>query len=122
MVVDDSPVMRIMLHEMLISLGHQVVAEASNGTEALEAYEEHKPELVALDISLPDMDGLKVLQRLLRADPDAKVMIVTGNDQRAVERRAVALRALGVVHKPFDPEELARVIEKAKTGIQRPDA
>jgi two-component system chemotaxis response regulator CheY len=122
LVVDDSPVMRIMLQEMLIGLGHQVVAEACDGAEALRMYRANKPDLVTLDISLPDMDGLAVLQNLRRADPNAKVMIVTGNDQKAIETKALAMKALGVLHKPFDSNELSSIIEKARPHIQRPGA
>lgn len=122
LVVDDSPVLRIMLQEMLTGLGHQVVGEADNGADALKAYRELKPELVTLDVSLPDTDGLSVLANIRRADPNAKVLIVTGNDQKAIETKAASLKALGVLHKPFDSEELAALIEKVKGQIQRPGA
>jgi len=122
LVVDDSPVLRIMLQEMLVSLGHQVVGEASSGAEALKAYRELKPDLVTLDISLPDMDGFAVLQNIRRADPGAKVMFVTGNDQKAIEQKASSFKALGVLHKPFDSTELSIIIEKCRPHMQRPGA
>ena len=71
------------------------------------------PELVTLDISLPDENGLQVLEKLRKVDPAARVIVVTGNDQKAVEAAALKLRALGVLHKPFDEAELAAMLEKA---------
>jgi len=122
LVVDDSPVLRVMLQEMLRSLGHEVIAEASSAAEALQAFSEHKPDLVTLDISLPDKDGLTVLKELRRIDPGVKVLIVTGNDQKGLEADAMALKALGVLHKPFDASELAAMFEKlaAKLRGRRP--
>lgn len=118
LVVDDSPVLRIMMQEMMQELGHDVVGEAENGADAVKAYKEHKPDLVTLDISLPDMDGLTVLQTIRRTDPAAKVLIVTGNDQKALERKAMSLKALGVLHKPFDREELSSILEKLAKQIR----
>lgn len=113
LIVDDSPVLRIMLSEMLKSLGHTVVGEADSAAGGLKAFREKKPDLVTLDISLPDENGLQVLEKLRKIDPAAKVIVVTGNDQKAVEEKALALRALGVLHKPFDEAELAAMLEKA---------
>ena len=115
LIIDDSPVMRIMLSEMLTSLGHAVVAEAESGAAGLKAFKEKKPDLVTLDISLPGENGLSVLEKLRRADPAARVLVVTGNDQKAVEDKAMALKALGVLHKPFDEGELAATLERAGT-------
>ncbi|MFA5137831.1 MAG: response regulator [Elusimicrobiota bacterium] len=120
LVVDDSPVLRIMLQEMLQSLGHQVIAEAASAAEAIQAFRAHKPDLVTLDISLPDKDGLTVLKELKRIDINAKVLIVTGNDQKALEADAVALKALGVLHKPFDSDELASMFEKLESRLRGP--
>ncbi len=112
LIVDDSPVLRIMLSEMLQELGHEIVAEVESGNGALEAYPVHKPDLVTLDVSLPDIDGMEVLARLKRKDPQANVLIVTGNDQKTLEAKALSLRALGVLHKPFDAEELGVMLDR----------
>lgn len=113
LVIDDSPVMRVMLCEMLKSLGHTVVGEADSGASGLRLFKETKPELVTLDISLPDENGLQVLAKLRRADPTARVIIVTGNDQRVIKDQAMALKALGVLCKPFEERELAAMLETA---------
>ena len=119
LVVDDSPVLRIMLQEMLQSLGHEIVGEAENGADAVKVYREKKPDLVTLDISLPDMDGLTVLKEIRRFDSRAKVMIVTGNDQKSLEEQALALKALGVLHKPFDNSELAAIIQRISSSLKK---
>ncbi len=112
LIVDDSPVLRIMLGEMLKAMGHTIVGEADSAAGGLKAFKELKPELVTLDVSLPDENGLQVLEKLKRMDPSAKVIVVTGNDQKAVEDKAMSLKALGVLHKPFDEAELAAMVEK----------
>ncbi|HAH07450.1 MAG TPA: two-component system response regulator [Elusimicrobia bacterium] len=112
LVVDDSPVLRLMLQEMLESLGHQVIAQADTAAGALQAYKEHKPELVTLDVSLPDGNGLTVLKELRRIDPFAKVIMITGNDQKHLHEEALQLKALAVLRKPFDADDLAAILER----------
>lgn len=119
LIVDDSPVLRIMLQEMLESLGHAIVGEAENGASALALYKEKKPDLVTLDVSLPDINGIEVLEKLRKSDPRANVLMVTGNDQKAIEAKALALRALGVLRKPFDESELKAVLEKIAAYMKR---
>ena len=69
LVVDDSPVLRIMLQEMLTAMGHEIVGDAETGAGALKAFREKKPELVTLDVSLPDMNGIEVLRKMKQIDP-----------------------------------------------------
>lgn len=113
LIIDDSPVLRIMLGEMLKSLGHTIIGEADSAASGLKAFRELKPDLVTLDISLPDENGLQVLEKLRRLDPAARVIVVTGNDQKSIVDKAMSLRALGVLHKPFDEGELQAMLEKA---------
>lgn len=119
LVVDDSPVLRIMLQEMLTALGHEIVGDAETGVEALKVFREKKPELVTLDVSLPDMNGLEVLRKMKQIDASARVLMVTGNDQKSLETQAKSLRALGVLHKPFDEGELKSTIERLGPKISR---
>jgi two-component system chemotaxis response regulator CheY len=123
LIVDDSPVLRVMLTEMLTSIGHEIVGEADCVKAGLAAYIEKKPDLVTLDVSLPDGNGLDLLQMIRRHDPNARAVMVTGNDQQTLEKRALALKALGVLHKPFDVEELVALIQKVAPFIRpRPAA
>ena len=119
LVVDDSPVLRIMISEMLSELGHEIAGEADSGAAAIKAYREKRPDLVTLDISLPDMNGLDVLKKIRTIDPSARVLVVTGNDQEALESKAAELKALGVLHKPFDAGELKAAIERLGPRISR---
>lgn len=119
LIIDDSPVMRVMVGEMLKTLGHEVVGEAESAQAGVEAYRKLKPDLVTLDISLPDDDGLSVLQKLRRIDSRANVVIVTGNDQKTVADKAMALKALSVLVKPFEADELGAVIKKIAPRMSR---
>jgi len=87
------------------------VLQAATGKQAIDSYKAHKPDCVFLDLGLPDMDGLKVLQEIRAQDPQAKVYIVTGNDNHKVEDQAYSLGALKCVYKPV---QLAEVAEIAK--------
>ena len=77
MIVDDSRISRRVLRNSLELQGHTVIAEASSGDEALRLYDEIKPDLVTMDITMPGMDGIECLFRLREKDPDAKVVMIT---------------------------------------------
>ena len=93
-------------------------AEAPDVRAALDAYRREKPDLVTLDLCLPDENGLTALQRLRRIDPYARVLLVTGSDQRAVEEEALRLRALDVLHMPFELQEVADMLEKISPRLR----
>ena len=92
LVVDDSVVMRELIREFAKSFGHEVVGEAATQAEALAAYRAHKPDLVTLDLSLADGDGLAVLKALRKLGGRARVLVVSPNIQRTVH---AAVRAAG---------------------------
>ncbi|MEK7656384.1 MAG: response regulator [Elusimicrobiota bacterium] len=112
LIVDDSPMSRILLREMLESMGHQVIGEADSGSAGLEAYGKLKPDLITLDISLPDMDGIQVLRELRRTSNGAKVVLVSGNDQKKILDQAKVLKA-PLVCKPFDIKTLTGALSIA---------
>ncbi|MBI4060726.1 MAG: response regulator [Elusimicrobia bacterium] len=112
-VVDDNLAMRMVLRDMLEGSGHQVVAEAENQDEALKAYAEHKPDLVTLDLSLAQGDGLSVLKALRQLDANARVIVISGNSQKKVVELVKAAGAADFLAKPFKIEELAAVVERA---------
>ncbi len=113
LVVEDLAVARDFLCQVLKNLGCVVVATADTGTKAIEAYQLHKPDLMTLDISLPDMDGLFVLKEVKRAHPDAKVFVVTANNQEMLKKEAIALGAVGVLLKPFGVKEVQEALKSA---------
>ncbi|MFA5139111.1 MAG: response regulator [Elusimicrobiota bacterium] len=113
LVVDDSSMYRELLKVMLEGLGHTLVGEAETGADAVAQFASAKPDLVTLDISLPDMDGLAVLREIRRSNPRAKVILVTGNDQGKIVAQARTLGALALLVKPFHVEQLEDALKKA---------
>ncbi len=112
LIVDDSQVARVMFGDMVAGCGHQVVAEAESLDQALEAYRLHKPDLVTLDISMPQADGLTVLKALKQLDPAAKVLVVSGNSQQRVYDALMAAGACGFLTKPVLTAELQAALAK----------
>ncbi|MBI5241834.1 MAG: response regulator [Elusimicrobia bacterium] len=116
LVVDDSIVTRSLIQEFSECFGHQVVAEAATLTAAVAAYKEHKPDLVTLDLSLADGDGLAVLKALRRIDPAARVLVVSGNVQQAVHDEVRDAGAAGFLSKPFTLDDLGRALTRFSQG------
>ena len=113
LVVDDSAFMRMLLKEKVSSLGQTEIIEASNGKEAVEIAKEQKPDLVLLDIILPDINGETVLRRLRKAGIESKVIVITALGQKPVRERFEKLGISGYIVKPFDDEKLKELIKRA---------
>lgn len=113
MVVDDTLFMRGVLKEMLISNGHEVVAEGCNGLEAVHLYKMVKPDLVTLDITMPVMDGLAALTEIMKIDPRAKVIMCSAMGQRQIVLDAIKIGARDFVVKPFNKERVTEAINNA---------
>ena len=111
LIVDDSRTSRRMLSNILEGFGHEVVAEAKNGVEGIEKYREFKPDLVTLDITMPEMDGLGALDVIIDEDPEANVIMVTAAGQKEKMVEAIKRGALEFMQKPFDPDQIESVIE-----------
>ena len=112
LVVDDATIMRMRIAGIAREAGWDVVAEATNGREGLARYAEHRPDLVTLDIVMPELDGVETLRELRAADPNARVVMVSAVDQRAKLRECFARGALDFVVKPFDKERLLSLFGK----------
>lgn len=112
MIVDDSRISRRMLRDTIERQGHTIVAEATNGEDALKLYEEHHPDLVTMDITMPQMDGIECLSEIRKMDPEAKVIMVTaaGTNDKLLE--AVHLGCVDYVVKPFDDDSIREAIDK----------
>ena len=112
LVVDDDPDIREVLRDRLESLGYQVLS-ASNGREGLELLEKQSPQLLLLDIEMPDMNGLEVLKEIRRRENDVTVVMITayGTIERAVQ--AMKQGAYDFISKPFEPDHIALTVQKA---------
>lgn len=113
MIVDDAPFMRTMIREILQPFGFEIVAEAGDGDEVLALYQQHRPDVVTLDIVMPRMSGLEALKRLVAAEPRAKVIMVTAIDQREALMEAIKIGAADFIVKPFDDERVLSAVKKA---------
>ena len=111
MIVDDAPFMRMRAVKLLSQNGYECV-EAENGVDALNKYKTEKPDCVLLDITMPDMDGLEALKRLKKADPDAKVTMVTAMGQQSIVMEAIKAGAKDFIVKPFDPDRVMGALTK----------
>jgi len=112
LIVDDSEATRGMLRDFFEINGHNVVADADAPDSALKAFAEHKPDLVTLDLSLKDGNGLGVLKSMRRMDPNAKILVISGNSQKAV-RESVLASGAGFLGKPIDFDALLAAVTAA---------
>lgn len=112
MVVDDAAFMRMTIKKMVSAHGHTVVAEAGNGVEAVKKYIECKPDIVLLDITMPEMDGVSALKRIKEQDPAAKVIICSAMGQQAMVAQAIQSGAKDFVVKPFEESRLIAAIDR----------
>jgi len=112
LVVDDAMFMRRMLSDILEKGGHTVCGEASTGREAIERYKELKPDLVTMDIIMPDMSGIEAVKEIRKIDPHAKILMVSAMGQQALVLEAVQSGALDYIVKPFQPSRVLESIER----------
>ena len=112
LVVDDAKFMRLTLGNIIRKLGHEVV-EAENGREALEKYREHRPDLVTMDITMPELDGVEAVKKLKQFDPGARVIMVSAMGQNELVVQAVQNGAVDFVVKPFSEDRIRDTIQKA---------
>ncbi len=106
LVADDALIIRQIIKDLATSAGWTVVGEASNGKEAVEQYEQLRPDAVTLDLVMPEHDGLYALHGIMSLDPEAKVLLVSALEQRGVLKDAFKAGAADFVSKPFDKGSL----------------
>ncbi len=112
MVVDDALFMRTMLRRILTDAGYDVY-EAENGSQAVQRYTEIRPDVVAMDITMPEMDGLTALKHIRKIDPKANVVMCTAMGQQRLVLEAIQAGARDYITKPFQPERVLEGIQKA---------
>lgn len=112
MVVDDASFMRMMIKDILIRNGYEVADEASNGMEAVEKYFEVKPDLVLMDITMPEMDGLQALKEIRKRDSNAQVVMCSAMGQEAMVMDAIRSGAVDFIVKPFQADRILQTLAK----------
>jgi two-component system, chemotaxis family, chemotaxis protein CheY len=106
LIVDDSTLMRRLVKETLVADGWEVVGEAADGQEAIERYQQLRPDAVTLDIVMPGTDGVAAMGAILEFDPQAKVVVVSALNQTKLISEAIRAGAEDFIAKPFMPEQL----------------
>ncbi|WP_027004943.1 response regulator [Conexibacter woesei] len=113
LVVDDAAFMRKMVTDALSGGGHEIVGEAANGAEAVARFQELRPDVMTLDITMPEKDGLAALKEIIAVDPGAKVVMCSALGQESKVLESIKLGAKDFVVKPFQAERVLSAIEKA---------
>lgn len=106
LIVDDSMLAVQMLKSALEELGHKVVKTAGTGAAALTAYKDCNPDVVTMDITMPDMDGIAATDKLVKSFPDARIIMVTSHGQKAMVMDALKAGAKGYILKPINTDKL----------------
>lgn len=112
LIVDDSMIMRHLITKYLKESSIEVVGTANDGEEALKMFEESAPELVTMDITMPKMDGLTCLEKMLAIKPDTKIVVITAVMNEETRREAMAKGAADFLTKPFNEEVLKETLSK----------
>jgi two-component system, chemotaxis family, chemotaxis protein CheY len=112
LVVDDLPMMRQALRDVIEEAGFVVAGEAIDGNQGLVAYMEHKPDVVLLDIVMPKLDGIAALKQLIRIDPGARVIMCSALGEQSLIFRAIQLGARDFIVKPFRPQRVVESIRR----------
>ena len=111
LIVDDSKTSRRILKNILIENGYEIIGEATDGKIGYEKYIEFRPDLVTLDITMPVLDGLGCLEKIMQLDKNANVIMVTAAGQKSKMVEAIKLGAAEFIQKPFEPEQILSVIK-----------
>ncbi|SHE94430.1 two-component system, chemotaxis family, response regulator CheY [Caldanaerobius fijiensis DSM 17918] len=112
LVVDDAVFMRMMLKDILKKNGYESIVEAENGVVAVEKYKEEKPDLVLMDITMPEMDGIQAVRAIKAIDPNAKIVMCSAMGQQAMVIEAIQAGARDFIVKPFQHDRVIEAVKK----------
>lgn len=113
LVVDDSDFMIALISDILVSEGFEVVAKANNGKEAIYKYKKTNPDLVVTDITMPKLNGLKMIEKIIKFDPGASIVVISAMNQRPTVLKSIELGAIDFIAKPFEESKVKEVVKKA---------
>ena len=112
LICDDAAFMRMMIKDILTKNGYNVVGEAENGLKAVEKYTETKPDLVLMDITMPEMDGIQALKKIKELDPGATVIMCSAIGQQAMVIESIQAGAKDFIVKPFQADRVIEAVKK----------
>ena len=112
MLVDDAAFMRMMIKNTLTQNGYTEIIEAKDGVEAVQMYADEKPDLVIMDITMPNMDGIEALRTIKSSNPESRVVMCSALGQEKMVLEAIKLGAEDFIVKPFKPERIMKTIDK----------
>lgn len=115
LIVDDAAFMRLAIKQMLEKNGFEQIEEAANGVEAVEKYKVLSPDIVTMDITMPDMDGIEALKKIMEYDPKAKVVMVSAMGQESMVKDAIISGAKNFIVKPIKEDQLIKTLIKVLT-------
>lgn len=113
LVVDDAAFMRMMIKDILTKNGYEIAGEAENGQVAIDKFKEVKPDLVTMDITMPEMDGIAAVKAILGFDSSARVIMCSAMGQQSMVIDAIQAGAKDFIVKPFQPERVLEAVSKA---------
>ena len=112
LICDDAAFMRMMIKDILTKNGYNVAGEAENGAKAVEKYAELKPDLVPMDITMPEMDGIEALKKIKASDPSASVIMCSAMGQQAMVIESIQSGAKDFIVKPFQADRVIEAVQK----------
>ena len=113
LICDDAAFMRVMIKDILTKNGYEVAGEAENGLKAVEKYNETKPDLVMMDITMPEMDGIQALKKIKEADPAANIIMCSAMGQQAMVIESIQSGAKDFIVKPLQADRVLEAVKKA---------
>jgi len=102
LIADDSEAIRLVLKEILLIGEHEIIAEARDGAEAVELYQQHNPQILLLDLNMPEKDGFTVINEVMKYDPNAKIILISASDQEELIHECLERGVKSHIMKPFD--------------------
>jgi two-component system chemotaxis response regulator CheY len=112
LVCDDAIFMRTMITDILSQAGYDIVGEAESGAQAVQRYRDLRPDLVTMDIVMPDMGGIEAVREIVKHDPDAKILMCSAMGQQALVVEAIQAGAKDFVVKPFQPSRVLEAVQR----------
>lgn len=113
LIVDDAAFMRMMIKDILVKNGFEVIGEAQDGNQAVDKYKELNPDLVTMDITMPEKDGIAALKEIRELNPDANIIMCSAMGQQAMVIDAIQAGAKDFIVKPFQADRVMEAIQKA---------